>query len=517
MAAALSQQTLEEGPMGPLCLQKHSHPVGLSSDQSFCQPCVQSGDQFVTAPHCCPEKDLQLQDMAQGQRAVEISQGVVLCNHCTENPRPAAKTCLKCEASMCPEHLRPHTESAVFKNHLLVGPTADVSRWKCTEHQELLKVYCRDDQVCVCTLCTVIGKHRDHRCGSISEGEQELRIDLRDQLQSLQNNIDAIQEALRDLKGKESYTQSYIMEAKVKVNRNCSSLRKHIDNLEREVFQHLDKEQSRVIAEIDTRILNLEKLLKDYENSLADLNCVSNNEELVFIQEFNSMGARLKEVSQPISILPPPSGLDETQLVKLEAIIQKLDKIISELSMDRERLILLYGQKPTLNEDTAYPDLVCSPTSVSGSGQQFLCLDNPERFDCYEQVLCTEGLTSGRSYWEVKITEYATWWGIGVSYRSIVRKGQGKEGELGMNNQSWCLYSVEGELSALHKAKVTYLTTGHPTRVGVYVDFEAGTVSFYSVSDRKFTLLHTFLQQAFTEPLYPALGVGVETSLSLSF
>ncbi|XP_067872025.1 tripartite motif-containing protein 14-like [Heterodontus francisci] len=546
MASILPQQVLEEDLMCPLCLQTCSNPVILSFDHSFCQPCVQSRHKSETGVSSCPQcgegPGVNLENLV-----LDVSQEAVQCNHCPEKPLPAGKNCLKCEASKCPTCLRENTENAEFRNHHPIDSiTSDLSRWKCTEHQELLKIYCKDDKVCVCTLCTLIGKHKDHSYGSISEGEKELRVNLRDQLQSTQNNIEAVQAALRDLKGKKSYAQ--------------------------------DKEQSCTMAEIDIQILKLENLLRKFENNLVDLKRLSNNEGLVFIQieesslthagrdftelltsgsmvwgagisfwqrpmtepdagssgpnlisrqwekkikhtdsEFNLMGERLKEESQPITILPLPSVLAEDQQVKLEDVIQNQNKVVSELSKNRDQLILLYGQRPTLNENTAYPDIVCSPTSVSGSGQQILCLDNPDRFEYYEQVLCTEGRTNGRSYWEVKITEYATWWGIGVSYRSIVRKGQRKECEFGMNSKSWCLYSVEGELSVLHKAKVNYLNTGNPTRVGVYLDFEAGTLSFYSVSDCKVTLIHKFQQQAFTEPLYPALGVGVGTSLSLSF
>eukprot|EP00061_Rhincodon_typus_P010672 g35148.t1 len=188
MATGLAQEALGEELTCAICLEIYTDPVILNCKHSFCRSCIEeTWNDTAAAPYCCPEcraeyterpgleRNFKLANIVQKYLALELSQDAVLCNYCTEKLRPAVKTCLKCEASMCPEHLRHHTESSVFKSHLLVDPTADVSQWKCSEHQELLKIYCKDDKVCVCTLCTVFGKHKGHNCGSISEGEKELR------------------------------------------------------------------------------------------------------------------------------------------------------------------------------------------------------------------------------------------------------------------------------------------------------------------------------------------------------
>lgn len=101
----------------------------------------------------------------------------VPCHYCPKTCcQSAVKTCLMCGASMCSEHLRPHLESPVFQNHTLVPPVEDISSWRCQEHHEINRIYCRQCGVCVCTVCTVIGSHRDHVCISIREAERELRV-----------------------------------------------------------------------------------------------------------------------------------------------------------------------------------------------------------------------------------------------------------------------------------------------------------------------------------------------------
>lgn len=110
-------------------------------------------------------------------RSQNRSVSSVPCHYCPKAfCQSAVKTCLMCGASMCSEHLRPHLESPVFQNHTLVPPVDDISSWRCQEHHEINRIYCRQCGMCVCTVCTVIGSHRDHVCISIREAERELRV-----------------------------------------------------------------------------------------------------------------------------------------------------------------------------------------------------------------------------------------------------------------------------------------------------------------------------------------------------
>ncbi|XP_030260225.1 NACHT, LRR and PYD domains-containing protein 3-like [Sparus aurata] len=132
--------------------------------------------------------------------------------------------------------------------------------------------------------------------------------------------------------------------------------------------------------------------------------------------------------------------------------------------------------------------------------------DHPERFNCWEQLLCREGLT-GRCYWEVE------WRGmvyVSVSYKRIITKRSRAESWFGGNNQSWSL-ECSDDFAVYHNKRRTTL---HPSsdsdsdsdfdsnRVAVYLDYPAGTLSFYRVSSHTLIHLHTF-NTTFTEPLYP--------------
>ncbi|XP_041854140.1 NLR family CARD domain-containing protein 3-like isoform X2 [Melanotaenia boesemani] len=137
-------------------------------------------------------------------------------------------------------------------------------------------------------------------------------------------------------------------------------------------------------------------------------------------------------------------------------------------------------------------------------------LDNPDRFSDWGQVLCKEGLQD-RCYWEVEWS--GDWIGVGVAYKEISRKEKGNESVLGYNEKSWSLRYLKGKYTAWYNKSdadmsVPYFDT---KRVGVFLDWSAGTLSFYAVSSQSMTHLHTFNTE-FSGPLYPGFRLGYKGS-----
>ncbi|XP_031169800.1 NLR family CARD domain-containing protein 3-like isoform X1 [Sander lucioperca] len=132
-----------------------------------------------------------------------------------------------------------------------------------------------------------------------------------------------------------------------------------------------------------------------------------------------------------------------------------------------------------------------------------------ERFDLCQQVLCEQGL-DGRCYWEVEVEEP---FNIGLTYRSIGRKGDGSDSKLGCNDKSWGLICSDEGCFVQHsnKKEVVCSFCSRSSRVGVYLDWPAGTLSFYRVSSDSRTRLHTF-KERFIEPLYPAVEFHTHSS-----
>ncbi|XP_064805022.1 E3 ubiquitin/ISG15 ligase TRIM25-like isoform X2 [Oncorhynchus masou masou] len=163
--------------------------------------------------------------------------------------------------------------------------------------------------------------------------------------------------------------------------------------------------------------------------------------------------------------------------------------------------LLQYGTVLTLDLKTAHKriSLTENMTVASVSDEPTPYPDGPARFSVCSQVLTSKGFSRGRHYWEVKMSSN-NFTGIGLAYNSIDRKGPASR--LGRNAQSWCVEWFNVKLSAWHASSETVLQNPNPTRVGVLLDCEEGTATFYNVQDRAYPF-HTFVFQ-FAEAVYPA-------------
>ncbi|XP_039874329.1 NLR family CARD domain-containing protein 3-like isoform X3 [Simochromis diagramma] len=179
--------------------------------------------------------------------------------------------------------------------------------------------------------------------------------------------------------------------------------------------------------------------------------------------------------------------------------------------------LLKYSCEITVDTNTVNRNLRLSDNNrkVTRVKQDHPYPDHPDRFDCWPQLLCRNGLT-GRCYWELE------WEGevyIAVSYRRIQRKKKSDECWFGGNDQSWSLSCSDGGYSVWHNNRETFISSHSSSssvsdRVAVYVDCPAGTLSFYRVSSDTLIHLHTF-NITLTESLYVGFGFGFWSSESL--
>ncbi|KAG8431042.1 hypothetical protein GDO86_019498 [Hymenochirus boettgeri] len=130
----------------------------------------------------------------------------------------------------------------------------------------------------------------------------------------------------------------------------------------------------------------------------------------------------------------------------------------------------------------------------------------PGRFQSH-QFLTTRSFPSGRHHWDVEGSE-SGYWGVGVSYPSIERRGD--HSYIGNNNKSWCLYRrYNNNYIVRHDSNNIDLPhVSSCNRIQISLDYEAGRLSFYELSD-PIRPLHTFTA-TFTEPLHAAFWVRGE-------
>lgn len=166
----VTMASMDEELTCSVCRDTFSQSQPLPCGHSFCPACVREawssqgeGKGRFTCPQCQEEH------------------GEVLCDCCppeAEKGQPplAVKTCLRCEVSLCAEHLRPHLERPVFSTHLLVDPLGDLSQRRCPAHTELFRYYCADERVYVCGDCLLEGGHAQHKVKALRHVEDDLKV-----------------------------------------------------------------------------------------------------------------------------------------------------------------------------------------------------------------------------------------------------------------------------------------------------------------------------------------------------
>ncbi|KAL0983768.1 hypothetical protein UPYG_G00132510 [Umbra pygmaea] len=153
----------------------------------------------------------------------------------------------------------------------------------------------------------------------------------------------------------------------------------------------------------------------------------------------------------------------------------------------------------TLDPDTAHPWLILSDDKKQMYRTDIYqdLPDNPERFTYYLVVLGKEGFSSGRFYYEVQV-EKKTRWTIGVVRESVNRKDWIM---LSPDDGYWTVILYDGVYKAATVPPVNLPLREKPKKVGVFVDYEEGQVSFFNVEAR--CLIYSFTGCIFKDKLYP--------------
>uniref|UniRef100_G3Q7M4 Uncharacterized protein n=1 Tax=Gasterosteus aculeatus aculeatus TaxID=481459 RepID=G3Q7M4_GASAC len=129
--------------------------------------------------------------------------------------------------------------------------------------------------------------------------------------------------------------------------------------------------------------------------------------------------------------------------------------------------------------------------------------NNPERFSSWFCVLTKQSFSSGRFYFEVQV-EGKTRWYLGVIRESVNRKGIISRSP---QDGYWIICLINGNIYyAPDDPSVVLSVKSGPQKVGVFVDYEEGVVSFYDVEAA--ALVYSFTGCSFTEKLFPFFSPG---------
>ncbi|KAJ8278192.1 hypothetical protein GJAV_G00084920 [Gymnothorax javanicus] len=340
-----------------------------------------------------------------------------------------------------------------------------------------------------------------------------------------------IQEREKELQDLRQAVQSLKLSAQAAVEdseRIFTELIRSIERRRSEVKELIRDQEKAEVSRAEGLLERLEQEIAELRRRDAELEQLSHTEDHIhFLQSCQSLCAPPEPGDLPSITLSPyntfeavrksVSELQErledvlrSEFINVSEKVDEVSVLIRELKTRRD--FLRYSCQLTLDPNTAHQKLCLSEGNrkVTRVEEDQSYPDHPERFDYWCQELCGEGL-SGRCYWEAEWS--GLWVYIAVSYKDISRKGSGYDSLLGRNNKSWCLYCSPSSYRFWHNKKRTEIPVPASSRIGVYLDHRAGTLSFYSVSDTM-TLLHR-VQTTFTQPLYPGFGLYAGSSVKL--
>ncbi|XP_064190336.1 tripartite motif-containing protein 16-like isoform X22 [Anguilla rostrata] len=515
----------------PICLDLLKGPVTIPCGHSYCMGCIKGywdQDDYARA-YSCPQcrqtfnprpvlgRNTMLAEVVEklkktGFRAAPpancyTSTGDVACDVCTGSKHNAIRSCLVCLASYCETHLQPHYESPAFQKHKLVKATGNLQEKICSHHNKVLQVYCRTDHQCICSLCRM-NEHRGHDTVSAAAERTEKQKQLGKTQSKFQQRIQEREKELQDLRQAVQSLKRSAQAAVEDSERIFTELIRSIERRRSEVKELIRNQEKAEVSRAEGLLELLEKEIAELRRRDAELEQLSHTEDHIqFLQSCESLCA-------------PPGPEDLPSIaVSPHVSFEAVRKSVSELKKRLEDVFKVEFIKVPGKD-------ACQLTLDPNTAHQWLCLsegnrevtrvdeiqsypDHPERFEYKAQVLCREGL-SGRCYWEAERSGVEVY--IAVSYKEISRKGEGDDSALGCNNKSW-LFRRNALYTFWHNNEETGIPVPCSSRVGMYLDHRAGTLSFYSVSDTM-TLLHR-VQTTFTQPLYPGFGVDFGSSVKL--
>ncbi|XP_053095629.1 E3 ubiquitin/ISG15 ligase TRIM25-like isoform X2 [Pangasianodon hypophthalmus] len=517
----------------PVCLDSLKDPVTTPCGHNFCKVCINGfWDQedvkgIYSCPHCREtftprpvlHRNNMLAEVVEKQNKAELQAaspahcyagpGDVKCDSCIGRKRKAINSCLVCKASYCEDHLQPHYQSPACKKHKLVEACAELQEKICSQHDKAIEIYCRTDQSFICFLCTM-DEHKGHDTVSTKAERTEKQNELKEEQMKSQQRIQEKQKKVQELKQTVDTIKKRSQAAVDDSERIFTQLISSMEKKRSEAKNLIRAQEKAELSRAERLLKQLEQEIADLKRRVTELEQLSHTHDHIhFLQSFPSLCVSPGCEDSPSITVNQHLSFDGVR--KSLSDLKKQVKQICEKEFNKIRPQDFYYL--TLDPNTAHCRLILSDKNrvVTYSRTEQRCSDHPERFDSWPQVLCKESVC-GRRYWEVEWSG-ERWVYIAVSYKEISRKGQGYECLFGHNSQSWSLECSSSSVSFWNDKIKTELRGPASSRIGVYVDHSAGTLSFYSVSDTM-RLLHR-VQTTFTHPLYAGFCVGNNSTVRL--
>uniref|UniRef100_A0AAZ3S0K2 Uncharacterized protein n=1 Tax=Oncorhynchus tshawytscha TaxID=74940 RepID=A0AAZ3S0K2_ONCTS len=399
------------------------------------------------------------------------------------------KSCLECLTSFCETHLQPHQRVTGLKRHKLIDPVENLEDRMCNKHDRLLELFCRTDQTCVCQFC-IETDHKTHHAVPLEEECGERKVQLgkmeRQIRQMIQERLEKVWEVKHSVEFSKRDAEREIADS-LQV---FSDLMDSIQRSQAEFIEVVEEKQKAAENRADGLIKQLEQEMTELQRRSTELEQHSHTEDhLLLLQTFPSLCTpkHTKDWSEVSVHSDMCLGGLRRAVSELEQTLQEeLERAVKRLCDVELKTIQQWSAHVTLDPDTAHPLLILSRDRKK------------VRYGGTWQKLPDNSFSSGRFYYEVQVKGKAEWL-LGVARESINRKH-----DINMSpfDGLWTVY-MRGEdiYEAYTSPPVPLSLREKPQKVGVFVDYGGGLVSFYNVEARAH--IYSFIGCTFTEKLYP--------------
>ncbi|XP_054468714.1 E3 ubiquitin-protein ligase TRIM69 [Anoplopoma fimbria] len=458
-----------------ICLDLFKQPVSLPCDHTFCQGCIEG---YWTGPR----------GPVQG--------GTGSCPQCRKVYPGQSYRPNRIVANIVESYCQGLEESETGPHLADVGVAERVPAPvpRCSRHREELKLYCEEDQELVCLVCGLSQEHRNHTMVCVQEAEQKYRASLNSSMDSLKAELNTALQCDREVEDEVKKLKEHTADLKQRIEAQFSDLHQFLYQEEKLLQVKLKTEERRELIRLDehkallcVEISRLQRAVHEIEDKLKEQDAFTLLRSIKVLLQRPSL-----KFEKPT--FTPPSLCEGRFAGPLQYRVWKSMK----------GSLYPVPAAITFNSSTANPwlSLTSSLTCVRYQTFNHTVQDNPSRFNAALSLLGSQGFTHGRHYWEIEVYS-STVWTVGVARESVPRKGVIKALPA---NGFWTLSLSYGIQYMAGTSPPTVLSLEEPlVRIGVYLDYKRGLVSFYNAECMAH--LYTF-RETFTETLFPYFNLG---------
>lgn len=465
MASAVLANVKEEVTC-PICLELLVEPLSIDCGHSFCQACITANYESMIA-------------------------------------KETESRCPVCRIGYQLENLRPnrHVANIVEKiNEIKLSSEEGQKQEHCARHGEKLLLFCKEDGKVICWLCERSQEHRGHHTFLIEEIAQEYQ----EKLQSALHNLMTKQEEAGKLKAgiQQEITswKNQLQKERQNIRAEFKHLKDILDSEEQDELQKLEEEEGHILKSMEESKNELIQQSQVIQNHISDLENCLQRPAIEMLQDVNDIINRTETFTLKKPKTFPEKERKSFQIHELKRTMQ----MFQDLRHARRYWVDLTltpsnSQNIVVSENKRQVMYVHYQQHLGFYGRQYGTSQN-----YYDGILGCPSITSGKHYWEVDVSGKSAWI-LGVRGLPLLQTTTsfafGQVSKYRPINGYWVI-GLQNEYISFEENAISLKPIVPPSRIGVFIDYEAAIVSFFSVTQHKF-LIYKFAACSFSKEVFP--------------